>query len=91
MVPQIHSFFYEKPRVEAFNGTFKELDKGDAPLNVKVRPIYFQKAVDMDPFRVIHRKILPAKGQDIAGVVATVLSGNQLDTELCSMRRQKIF
>ena len=55
-----------------------------------VYPTYLQEAVDTDLFRAIWRKILPAKAEDIARVLSTVIPADQVDTKLCS-KRKKIF
>ena len=82
---------YEKSRVEAFNDPFEELDHEDDLWNVDTRPTYLQEAVDTDLFQDIRKRILPAKAEDIATVFSTVIPGDQVDTELCSKKREKIF
>ena len=42
-------------------------------------------------FRDIGRKILPAKAEDITKVFSTVIPGDQVDTALCSKRRENTF
>ena len=84
-------FFYEKPPVEAFIDPFEELDHEDNVWNVDTRPTYLQEAVDTDLFRDICKKILPAKAEEVAKVFSTVIPGDQVDTELCSKTREKIF
>ena len=83
--------FYEKPRVEAFMDPFEELDHEENLWNVDTRPTYLQEAVDTDLFRDIRKKILPAKAEEVAKVFSTVIPGDQVDTELCSKAREKIF
>ena len=83
--------FYEKPRVEAFIDPFEELDHEDNLWNSDTRPTHLQEAVDTDLFRDIRKKILPAKAEEIAKVFSTVIPGDQVDTELCSRRTEKIF
>ena len=84
-------FFYEKPRMEAFNDPLEELDHEDDLWKVGTRPTYVQEAVDTDLFGDIREKILRAKAADIARVFSTVIPGDQVDTELCSREREKIF
>ena len=83
--------FYEKPRVEAFNDPFQELDHKDDLWKAGTRPTYLQEAVDTDLFRDIRSKILPAKAEEIATVFSPVIPGNQVDTESCSRKREEIF
>ena len=42
-------------------------------------------------FRDIRKKILPAKAEEVAKVFSTVIPGDQVDPELCSRSREKIF
>ena len=83
--------FYEKPRVEAFNNPFEELDQEDDLWNVGTRPTYLPEAFDADLFRDIQQRIGPAKVEEIARGFSTVIHGDQLDTELCSKKREGIF
>ena len=77
--------------MEAFIDPFEELDHEENLWNVDTRPTYLQEAVDTDLFRDIRKKILPAKAEEIAKVFSTVIPGDQVDTELCSKKRDKIF
>ena len=77
--------------MEAFNDPFKELDHEDDLWNAGTGPTYLQEAVDTNFFRDIRKKILPAKAEEIARVFSTVIAGDQVDTELCARRREKIF
>ena len=77
--------------MEAFIDPFEELDHEENLWNVDTRPTYLQEAVDTDLFRDIRKKILPAKAEEIAKVFSTVIPGGQVDTELCSKKRDKIF
>ena len=45
----------------------------------------------MDLFQDIHKKILPAKAEEIGRVFSTVIPGDQVDTSSCSRKREKIF
>ena len=83
--------FYEKPPVEAFMDPFEELDREENLWDFDTRPTYLQEAVDTDLFRDIRKKILPAKAEEVAKVFSTVIPGDQVDTELCSKSREKIF
>ena len=83
--------FYEKPPVEAFMDPFEELDHEENLWDFDTRPTYLQEAVDTDLFRDIRKKILPAKAEEVAKVFSTVIPGDQVDTELCSKSREKIF
>ena len=83
--------FHEKPRVEAFNDPFEELDHEDDLRNVGTRPTYFQETADTDLFREIRKKVLPSKAEEIAKVFSTTIPGDQVDTELCSKKREKLF
>ena len=84
-------FLYEKPPVEAFMDPFEELDHEENLWDFDTRPTYLQEAVDTDLFRDIRKKILPAKAEEVAKVFSTVIPGDQVDTELCSKSREKIF
>ena len=77
--------------MEAFNDPFEELDQEDDLWNTGTRPTYLQDAVATDLFRDIRKKILPAKAEEIARVFSTVIPGDKVNTELCSMDRQNIF
>ena len=77
--------------MEAFIDPFEELDHEENLWNVDTRPTYLQEAVDTDLFRDIRKKILPAKAEEVAKVFSTVIPGDQVDTELCSKKRDKIF
>ena len=57
----------------------------------KHRTSVLKEAVDTDLFRDIRRKILPAKAEEVAKVFSTAIPGDQVDTELCSKSREKIF
>ena len=70
---------------------FEELDHEENLWNFDTRPTYLQEAVDTDLFRDIRKKILPAKAEEVAKVFSTVIPGDQVDTELCSKSREKIF
>ena len=83
--------FYEKPPVEAFMDPFEELDREENLWDFDTGPTYLQEAVDTDLFRDIRKKILPAKAEEVAKVFSTVIPGDQVDTELCSKSREKIF
>ena len=37
------------------------------------------------------KKLPPAKAEEIVKVFSTVIPGNQVDTELCSKKREKTF
>ena len=84
-------FFYKQFRVEPYNDPFEELDHEDDLWNAGTRHTYLQEAVDTDLFQDIRKKILPAKAEEIARVFPTVVRGDQVDTELCSKKREKIF
>ena len=77
--------------MEAFIDPFEELDHKDNLWNVDTRPTYLQEAVDTDLFRDIRKKIPPAKAEEVAKVFSTVIPGDQVDTELCSKSREKVF
>ena len=77
--------------MEAFNDLLEELNHKDDLWNAGTRPTYLQQAVDMDLFRDVRKKILPAKAEEIATVFMTVIPGDQVDTELCSKKREKFF
>ena len=77
--------------MEAFNDPFEELDHKEDLRNVGTRPIYLQKAVDTDLFRDIRKRVLPAKAEEIAKVFSIVIPCDQVDTELCSKKRERIF
>ena len=70
---------------------FEELDREENLWDFDTRPTYLQEAVDTDLFRDIRKKILPAKAEEVAKVFSTVIPGDQVDTELCSRSREKIF
>ena len=70
---------------------FEELDHEENLWDFDTRPTYLQEAVDTDLFRDIRKKILPAKAEEVAKVFSTVIPGDQVDTELCSKSREKIF
>ena len=70
---------------------FEELDHEENLWDFDTRPTYLQEAVDTDLFRDIRKKILPAKAEEVAKVFSTVIPGDQVDTELCSRSREKIF
>ena len=70
---------------------FEELDHEENLWDFDTRPTYLQEAVDTDLFTDIRKKILPAKAEEVAKVFSTVIPGDQVDTELCSKSREKIF
>ena len=70
---------------------FEELDHEENLWDFNTRTTYLQEAVDTDLFRDIRKKILPAKAEEVAKVFSTVIPGDQVDTELCSKSREKIF
>ena len=83
--------FYENPRMEAFNDPFEELDHEDDLWNAGTCPTYLQEAVDTDLSRNIRKKILSAMAEETARYFSTVIPADQVDTELCSKKRGKIF
>ena len=81
--------FYEKPRLEAFNVSFGELDHKVHLWNFGTRPTYVEKAVDTDCFRDIRKQVLPANTDDIGTIFSTVSPGDHVDTELWSKKKGK--
>ena len=51
----------------------------------------FKKQLIWTLFQNIDKKVLPAKAEEIARVFSTVIPGDQVDRELCSRKREKIF
>ena len=84
-------FFMKNPLWEAFMDPFEELDHEENLWDFDTSPTYIQEAVDTDLFRDIRNKILPAKAEEVAKVFSSVIPGDQVDTELCSRSREKIF
>ena len=82
---------YEKLLGGAFNDPFKELDHEDDLWKVGTKPTCLREAVDTDLFLDIRKKVLPAKAEEIARVLSTVIPGDKVDTELSSKKREKIF
>ena len=83
--------WYEKSCLEASTVPFEELDHENDLWNVSTRPTYLQESVNTDLFRDIHKKVPPAKAEKIFRVSSTVVPGDQVDTELCSRKREKMF
>ena len=73
--------FYAKPRVEAFNDPFEELNHKNDLRNAGTQWTYLQEAVDTELSLDIRKKILPAKAEEIARVFSTVIPGDEVDTE----------
>ena len=82
--------FYERPKVEAFLDPFVCEDVGDAQ-QVQASTTYPQEGVDSSLFQSIIQGLLPAGSRDLAKICSTVVAGEQVESQLCNEREEKIF
>ena len=82
--------FYEKPNFEAFLDPFVSEDVEDAQ-QVRASTTYPQEGVDPSLFQSLKQGLLPAGSQDLANICSTVVAGEQVESQLCNERREKVF
>ena len=82
--------FYEKPKFEAFLDPFDCEDVEDAQ-QVRASTTYPQEGVDPSLFQSLKQGLLPAGSRDLAKICSTVVAGEQVESQLCNERREKIF
>ena len=82
--------FYEKPKFEAFLDPFVCEDVEDAQ-QVRASTTYPQEGVDPSLFQSLKQGLLPARWRDLAKICSTVVAGEQVESQLCNERREKIF
>ena len=82
--------FYEKPKFEAFLEPFVCEDVEDAQ-QVRASTAYPQEGVDPSLFQSLKQGLLPAGSRDLANICSMVAAGEQVESQLCNERREKIF
>ena len=83
---QIH----ERPKFKAILDPFVCEDVEDAQ-QVQASTTYPQEGVDPSLFQSLKQGLLSPGSRDIAKVCATVVAGEQVESQLCNERREKIF
>ena len=58
---------------------------------VQASTTYPQEGVDPSLFQSLKRGLLPAGSRDAAKICSTVVAGEQVESQLCNERREKIF
>ena len=58
---------------------------------VRASTTYPQKRVDPSLFQSLEQGLLPAGSRDLAKICSTVVAGEQVESQLCNGRREKIF
>ena len=82
--------FYERPKFEAFLDPFVCEDVEDAQ-QVQASTTYPQEGVDPSLFQSPKQGLLPAGSRGLAKTCSTVVAGEQVGSQLCNERREKIF
>ena len=82
--------FYEKPKFEAFLDPFVCEDVEDAQ-QVRTSTTFPPERVDPSLFQSLKQGLLPAGSRDLAKICSTVVAGEQVESQLCNERREKIF
>ena len=81
---------YAKPKFEAFLDPFGYEDVEDAQ-QVQASRTYPQEGVDPSLFQAIKQGLLLAGLRDLAKICSTLVAGEQVESQLCNERREKIF
>ena len=58
---------------------------------VRAATTYPQEGVDPSLFQSLKQGLLPAGSRDLAKICSTVVAGEQVESQLCNERREKIF
>ena len=82
--------FYEEPTFEAFLDPFVCEDVEDAQ-QVQSYTTYSQEGVDPSLLQSIKQGLLPAGLRDLAKICSAVVAGDQVESQLCNERKEKIF
>ena len=82
--------FYERPKFEASLDPFVCEDVEDAQ-QVRASTTYPQEGVYPLLFQSLKQGLMPAGSRDLAKICSTVVAGEQVASQLCNERREKIF
>ena len=82
--------FYERPKFEDFLDPFVCEDVEDAQ-QFQASTTYPQEGVDPSLFQLLKQGLLPAGSRDLREICSTVVAGEQVESQLCNERREKIF
>ena len=82
--------FFETPKFEAFLDPVVCEDVEDAQ-QVQASTTYPQEGLNPSLFQSLKQGLLPAGPRDLTKISSTVVAGEQVESQLCNERREKIF